>query len=469
MVELRGVGGALGDRVTAGPALRRIGSAAVVAALLGVPVVAAAPAQAYSSQQWALSYLKATSDWKITKGSGVTVAVVDTGVTAIPDLRSRLLPGADFSTGSSSSGNGQDDLDGHGTGIAAMIAGNGTNVQGLAPEVKILPVHGISGESGVTGAELTAAIDFAVAQHVQVINMSLYTPISSPDVASAVSKAVAANIVVVAASGNQGSSSVDFPAVVPGVVAVGAIDQSGAIWGESNTGAQVTLAAPGVNIYTDNNLNQQGDGSGTSAATAYVSASAALIRSEHPSWTAGQVIRDLISTADPGSGQSAGQHSDQYGYGVVDPLKALRASAPADTTNPLLAASSSGSSKASGGSGNTGSTTSSAPSSSGSGVGVVIAVVVVIAIVVLVLLLVLRRRGKGPKPPADPGGYDGGPGGPGAYQAQPYRYPQQQQGPGQYGQPQQGPYGQPNPYQQPQQPGPYQQNPPYPQNPYQQQ
>jgi subtilisin family serine protease len=421
--------------------------------LLGVSLLLAAPAQAYSGQQWALTYLKASSDWQITKGSGVTVAVIDTGVTPIPDLRGNVLSGADFSTGTSSSGDGQDDLDGHGTGIAAMIAGNGTDIQGLAPGVKILPVHGISGESGVTGAELTAAIDFAVARHAQVINMSLYTPTVSPDVAAAISKAVAADIVVVAATGNQGVTSVDFPASVSGVIAVGAVGQNGAIWSQSNSGARTALVAPGVDIYTDNNLNQQGDGNGTSAATAYVSASAALIRSEHPSWTAGQVIRDLITTADPGPGQSAGQHSDQYGYGIVDPLKALQAAAPSETTNPLLAASGTGAKTTTGG------TTKNSSSSP------VLLIAVIVVVIIVVLLLVLRsRRGKGPKPPAGPGNYGGGPGGPGGYQAQPYQgYPQQQQ----HGQSQdpygQGQYSHRDPYQQqqiPYNPGdrdPYQQ------------
>jgi type VII secretion-associated serine protease mycosin len=389
MVEVGAADRALGHRVTVHFTMRRLIDGILAVVLLSIPILTTAPAQAYSSQQWALDYLKANSVWQITKGSGITVAVIDTGVSPIPDLQGDLLSGADFSSGTISSGNGQTDLDGHGTGISAMIAGNGTYVQGLAPAVKILPIHGISGESGVTASELAAAINFAAAQRVQVINMSLYTPNASPDVAQAVSSAVAANIVVIAASGNQGDTSVDFPASTPGVIAVGATDQNGMIWAQSNSGSQVVLAAPGVDIYTDNNLNQQGYGNGTSASTAYVSAAAALVRSEHPSWTAGQVIRDLISTADPGPGQTAGQHNNQYGYGIVDPLKALQAAAPTDTTNPLLTSSDS-----TGSTSNTSVPTTTASGSHKSSNGLILGIATIVVLILLLLLLIVRLRVK---------------------------------------------------------------------------
>jgi type VII secretion-associated serine protease mycosin len=340
MVEVRREGRTVGHRLKGRSTVRRSSSVAIAAVLFGFPMLIAAPGQGYSSQQWALDYLKADSDWQITKGSGVTVAVIDSGVTSIPDLRGNLLSGADFTQGTSSSGNGEIDLqsDGHGTGMASVIAGNGTYVFGLASNAKILPVRTYI-DTGNVPEEIAAGINYAISQHVGIINLSIGLLASVSSVRATIAAAVDANIVVVAATGNDSSQSISYPAAYPGVIAVTAIDQTGSFWSQSNAGAQVTLAAPGVNIYRDNNAGVQGTSSGTSEATAYVSAAAALVRSEHPDWTAGQVIRDLISTADPGPGQTAGQHSDQYGYGIVDPLNALQAAAPAATTNPLLASS----------------------------------------------------------------------------------------------------------------------------------
>ncbi len=451
MVEVRAKSRSACHRVAGRSTLRRLRSAAVAAALLAVPMVMPASAQAYSSQQWALDYLSANQDWQISKGSGVTVAVIDTGVASIPDLSGQLTAGADFTSGASSSGNGETDTDGdgHGTGIASIIAGNGTAVTGLAPSSRILPIRAAltSSAAGTLTNEAVAAIQYATAQHAGVINISGQLA-QDPTVDAALKSAISSNIVVVAAAGNAGSA-INYPAAYPGVVAVGAIDQSGQIWSQSNTGPQVALAAPGVNIYRDNNFGQQGTSNGTSEATAYVSATAALIRSAHPDWTAGQVIRDLISTATPGAGQSAGQHSDQYGYGIISPLKALQASAPSDTSNPLLAAGSNASAGASPGASSGASAAATSPtSSSGSHAGLIIGIVigVIVLLGIVLLIILLTRRGRGPKPPTGPG--SGGYGQP--YQQNPY-----QQQPSPYG-------GQQNPYQQ----DPYGQGqPPYPPHP----
>ena len=432
---------------------KRLGSAAITAALFALPLASAAPAQASVSTQWPLQTLKASQVWSVAKGSGATVAVLDTGVESLPDTEATLLTGADFGSGTTSTGSGQTDLDGHGTGIAVIIAGSGASVaEGLAPDAKILPVI-INDTGGILNQpdQMAAGIDYAVSQHVSVINLSQSIG-QDPSVATAIQQAVDANIVVVAASGNESASNVDYPAAYPGVVAVSAVDESGSIWSNSNTGAQVTLAAPGVNVPTEDETGSAGTATGTSASTAYVSATAALIRSEHPSWTVGQVIRDLIATADPASGQTAGQHSDQYGYGIVDPLKAVDASAPTQTTNPLLT-STAATASATASSSSTGSGTSSGASSSSSGTGLIIGVVIgaILFIGVILLIVLIGRRNKnrpgGPGSGNGPGG--GSPyGGPGQYpQQNPY---QQQQNPGQ----QQNPYGQPQyPYpQQGQQP-----------------
>src|SRR6185437_11233358 len=165
------------------------------------------------------------------KGANVTVAVLDSGVASIPDLSGQVLPGADFANGTTSGGNGRTDTDndGHGTGMASVIAGNGAHVSGLAPSAKILPVRiDASSASGLFGPNIAAGIRYAVSQHVGVINLSIGGANDlGPDVSGAIAQAVAANIVVVAATGNQdnGNTAVQYPAAYPGVVAVGAIDQ----------------------------------------------------------------------------------------------------------------------------------------------------------------------------------------------------------------------------------------------------
>jgi subtilisin family serine protease len=415
-------------RAASHPLARRVGhltSAILAASLAGTPLVVAGPSYADTSTQWPLQYLKASQDWGVTKGSGVTVAVLDTGVTAIPDTQGNLLSGADFTTGgSSSSGNGQGDLDGHGTGMAVLIAGSGSTYEGLAPAAKILPVRVITGSGFGEADNVAAGIQYAITQHVQVINMSLYVSPTDANLATAVQDAENAGIVVVAASGNQSSTSVDYPAAYAGIVAVSAVDQSGKVASFSNSGSQVALAAPGVNVPTEDETGATGTADGTSASTAYVSATVALIRAAHPTWTSGQVIRDLISTADPASGMTAGQHSNQYGYGIVDPLKALQASAPSETSNPL------GSAPAGGGAASAAATasptTSASKASSTSNLGLVIGVVAAIAFALVIALIVVANR-KNRNRPGGPGSFGPGAGQP--YVPYPTQAPYQQQGP----------------------------------------
>ncbi len=183
---------------------RRLGSAATMAALLAVPVLGASPARAYSSQQWALDYLKASQDWNVSKGANVTVAVLDSGVASISDLSGQVLSGADFANGTTSVGNGRTDTDndGHGTGMASVIAGNGARVSGFAPSAKILPVRiDASGKGTMFASNVAAGIRYATQAHAGVINLSIGGNVDfGPEVQEAISQAIAANIVVVAAA-----------------------------------------------------------------------------------------------------------------------------------------------------------------------------------------------------------------------------------------------------------------------------
>ena len=322
------------------PMPRRLTSAlgiACVVAFAAVPQPASAiPAK---PAQWPLAFLKADDVWKLTKGAGVIVGLVDSGVSPLGDTTANLLPGADFSEGPTSTGIAHLDTDtvSHGTTMAVLIAGTagGLGLSGLAPEAKILPAR-MQKSTGEDPIKITNAVDYVIAQHAKVINLSLGTSQTS-DLAAAIRAAQDADIVVVAAGGNAGSSNVIIPAAYPGVIATAAVDETGHRWASSNYGPRVVLAAPGVSIPVETAGGVAKTVNGTSNSTAYITASVALVRALHPDWTAGQTIRALLATATKAGGSSGLARNNDYGYGIVNPLAALGIAAPVAKDNPLLA------------------------------------------------------------------------------------------------------------------------------------
>lgn len=313
--------------------------------LLWGTVAPAASADDIRDQQWALKSLEAeTKVWPVSQGDGVVVAVIDGGVNMDhQDLTGQVLPGGDF-TGANT--DGRSDSDGHGTGMASVIAGHGhgaqAGVMGLAPKAKIMPVKVRMGADSLGGEnDLPLAIRFAVDHGAKVINMSLLGEYRlNSDTRQAVAYAVSKDVVLVAGVGNDGAKQVGYPAAFPGVVAVGAVDSAGSAWERSNSGPENTLVAPGVKIFraTAKSATSYGMADGTSDSTAYVSATAALIRSKYPNLSAGQVINRMITTATrPADGSKV--PSERYGYGVVSPAKALEANPAVDNgprDNPLV-------------------------------------------------------------------------------------------------------------------------------------
>ncbi|WP_370063136.1 type VII secretion-associated serine protease mycosin [Streptacidiphilus sp. MAP5-3] len=271
--------------------------------------------------------------WPHSTGNGVVVAVIDTGVRAAhQDLTGHVLSGKDFSTG----GDGHTDRDpeGHGTAMASLIAGqghgpdHGEGIEGLAPGAEIMPLGVDStGTANLDTQEIPDAIYYAVGHGAQVISMSLASPAPEAAMEQAIADAEAHNVVVVAAAGNEGGSQLDWPAAYPGVISVGAADRNGVLWPDSNTGAQLTLTAPGVRVVAAASSSDSAYtiADGTSNSTAYVAATAALVRSAFPNLTAGQVVNRLIKSAINPDGVT---HDSKYGYGIIRPDAALTFNIP---------------------------------------------------------------------------------------------------------------------------------------------
>ncbi|MEU1852891.1 type VII secretion-associated serine protease mycosin [Streptomyces sp. NPDC019990] len=315
--------------------------------LTGALLLTSAPtasADYVRDQQWVLEAFAAEDVWAVSQGEGVTVAVVDSGVDARhPDLAGQVLKGKDFTGG----GNAQEDLMGHGTHMASIIAahghgpGNASGMMGLAPKAKILPLRALQTEKDPMHDETwAAAVRYAVDRGADVINMSFGNDGGKTlsDGRAAIAYAQAHDVVVVAGSGNDGSIAVDEPAALPGVIAVGAHDKDGNLWEGSNTGEDLDLVAPGVEILAaDMDRPQQyALSNGTSDATAYVSAAAALVRSKYPDLTAGQVINRLLKSATFAHHEGLKAPDEEYGYGIVRPYSALTMDIPAGSNeNPL--------------------------------------------------------------------------------------------------------------------------------------
>ncbi|WP_196279029.1 S8 family serine peptidase [Catellatospora vulcania] len=312
--------------IRSSPTIRAFSALALTAVLVSAP----APAQAdeVSDGQWFHSFLRTTEAHRITEGAGVTVAVIDSGVDAThPDLRGSVLPGVDLTK--EGPGNGWTDKEGHGTGMAGLIAAHG-KVKGLAPAAKILPVRESILGVGTT-TEIVDAIKWATAQQVDVISISLAMHLDDATMRTAVTEALNADIVVVAGAGNTPDTAVGFPAAIPGVVAVAGVGRNGEHSEISVTGAGIVISAPSDDITSTGLDHGWRKGTGTSDATAIVAGAIALIRARYPDLSGPDVVHRLVATAvDKGP---AGRDA-KYGFGVLDLVSALTEDVP-----PLASAS----------------------------------------------------------------------------------------------------------------------------------
>ena len=295
-----------------------------------------APDDPFFDHQWNLSTLGLTNVWDDHDGAGAVVAVIDTGVSTNGlDSFDNLTAGYDFVDGDED----PSDSNGHGTHVAGTVAqatNNGVGTAGVAPGATIMPIRVLGVDGSGTSDDVAQGIYWAVDNGANIINMSLGSGGNSAAIAMACEYAADHNVLVVAASGNDGArNSVSYPAANSGTLAVGATDMNGVVTYYSNQGDELDITAPGGDTSADEDRDGLPDGivqetvyddmwgyysfMGTSMATPHVAGVAALL------WSNGVTDRDelvnaLLHTADD---QGTPGRDNTYGYGIVDPAAAL--------------------------------------------------------------------------------------------------------------------------------------------------
>lgn len=306
-----------------------------------VPGTARADQIRDQEQPW-LDALNIGRAWSVTRGHGVTVAVVDSGVDADQqDLTGSVATGPDYAEGANPPGVPAKRL--HGTNMASIIAGHGhgpgstAGVIGVAPEARLLSVRVIleKDEPGYAAYStderfkdtIPKGIRYSVDHGVDVINLSLGRKQPSSKEREAVAYAISKGVVVVASAGNDGESGTgptpySYPASYPGVISVAAVDAARRHASFSDRNSAVVVSAPGVRIVGAGPGDTYWLGDGTSPAAAFVSGTAALIRARYPRLAPALVAQAIVesTTARPRSGYDAA-----IGFGEVDVAAALDA------------------------------------------------------------------------------------------------------------------------------------------------
>jgi len=293
--------------------------------------------------QWGLKKIEAPSAWDIVRLSltnvspgspEVIVAVVDSGAAPNhPDLEGRLVPGYNFIA---TSGDTSDDL-GHGTHVAGVIAAgtdNSIGIAGVSFRSRIMPVKVLNSKGYAKYSDVAKGIVYAADHGAKVINLSLGGYTSSSYLQDAVSYAWSKGAVVVAAAGNDKSDKPFYPAACTDAIAVSATDRNDARASFSNYGSYISVAAPGVSIYSTywrRGSNYYASMNGTSAAAAHVSGVAALLLSQDGTMT-NAAVRKLIEGETDDRGNPGWDR--YYGHGRVNAYRALKAAE--STPSPSL-------------------------------------------------------------------------------------------------------------------------------------
>ena len=285
-----------------------------------------------SKEQQGLAMANLAKAWDITFGDPkVIIAVVDTGIDLThPDLKNKIVPG--YNIISQGKTPPKDD-NGHGThasGIAAADTNNKIGVAGTAPRCKLMPIKALDAKGSGDTVNVALGIVWAVDHGARVLNLSLGGP-NNETVKKAVEYALAKNVVVVAAMGNDGKNQRAYPAAIPGVISVGSVDSDQARSSFSNYGSWISVASPGSSILstmptyeTTMTESEKSKGydylDGTSMACPIVAGIAALVVSRNPTYTPAEVKARIESTATdlgkPG-------YDVEFGHGLVNAFKAV--------------------------------------------------------------------------------------------------------------------------------------------------
>lgn len=278
----------------------------------------------WSSQSLYLSAVQAPAAWDVTHGSAaVRIAVIDSGVDVThPDLAGKVVG----TYNAVDAGTDVTDTDGHGTavaGIAAAATNDASGIAGSGYDSSLLAVKVEDPAGEIWSDAVASGIMWAADHSAGVINLSLGSPDYDVLTADAVTYARSHGVVVVAAAGNEGTSTPFYPAALPGVVAVGATSTNGSTrtsW--SSFGPWVDVAAPGAGVLGDSVGGGMVAGDGTSFAAPLVAGEAALLRARQPASSEAQVAAAL----------TAGTGSDSLGFahGLVNFRTALAHMSPHD-------------------------------------------------------------------------------------------------------------------------------------------
>jgi Subtilase family len=269
--------------------------------------------------QYVVDKLRLVDVHRIAIGSNVLVAVIDSEIDGKhPELAGAVVDEFD------AIGN-HDKPHVHGTGMAGAIAAH-RRLIGVAPGVHLLAIHAFS-SNGTDSAQATSdhilmGIDWAINKGAQIINMSFAGP-DDPMLQLALQKAHDKGVVLIAAAGNQGPKSAPlYPAADPNVIAVTATDAKDQLLAQANQGSYVAIAAPGVDVLEPAPNGGFQVTTGTSVAAAHVSGIAALLLDRDPTLDA-TALRDVLTSS--AKHHTANGRDDQFGWGVVDPYRALQA------------------------------------------------------------------------------------------------------------------------------------------------
>lgn len=264
---------------------------------------------------WGVNRIDAERAWNVTRGAGIRVAVIDTGIDAKhQDLSPNFAGGASFVPGESYM-----DGNGHGTHVAGTIGArqNGSGVVGVAPNCNLYAVKALNNRGQGNYSWIISAIVWCVRKRMDVINMSLGGPSHVQALQNACDYALQNNVLIVAAAGNTGPNddTVGYPGRYDSVISVSAIDASGNIANFSSRGHQVDITAPGVEILSTLPGNRYGIKNGTSMAAPHVAGAAAMTISSHR-FTKAETIRQILLRTADNLGISG--RDNEYGHGLVD-------------------------------------------------------------------------------------------------------------------------------------------------------